>query len=105
MPIGRIRSALCLVCAVVVGAVSQDNPPKVVTGGPLGSLTEQLKQRHVEPVSYTHLDVYKRQVYEEEERGQPPYHPRMMTKILIYGYCVGVFSSRRIQKKLSLIHI
>jgi transposase len=40
-------------------------------------------------------------VYEEEERGQPPYHPRMMTKILIYGYCVGVFSSRRIRKKLS----
>src|SRR6266480_2946638 len=39
-------------------------------------------------------------VYEREERGQPPYHPRMMTKILLYGYCVGVFSSRRIQKKL-----
>src|ERR1039457_3980675 len=40
-------------------------------------------------------------VYEEEERGQPPYHPRMMSKILIYGSCVGVFSSRRMQKKLS----
>jgi hypothetical protein len=40
-------------------------------------------------------------LYEEEERGQPPYHPRMMTKILIYGYCVKVFSSRRIQKKLN----
>jgi transposase len=39
-------------------------------------------------------------VYEEEERGQPPYHPRMMTKVLLYGYCVGVFSSRRIEKKL-----
>ena len=39
-------------------------------------------------------------VYEEEDRGQPPYHPRMMTKILLYGYCVGVFSSRRIQKRL-----
>jgi transposase len=39
-------------------------------------------------------------VYEGEERGQPPYHPRMMTKILVYGYCVGVFSSRRIQKRL-----
>jgi transposase len=39
-------------------------------------------------------------VYEEEERGQPPYHPRMMTKILLYGYCVGVYSSRRMQKKL-----
>ena len=39
-------------------------------------------------------------VYEAEERGQPPYHPRMMTKILLYGYCVGVFSSRQIRKKL-----
>ncbi len=39
-------------------------------------------------------------VYEEEERGQPPYHPLMMTKILLYGYCVGVFSSRKIQKRL-----
>jgi transposase len=39
-------------------------------------------------------------VYEGEDRGQPPYHPRMMTKILVYGYCVGVFSSRRIQKRL-----
>ena len=39
-------------------------------------------------------------VYEEEERGQPPYHPRMMTKILLYGYCVGVFSSRRMEKKV-----
>jgi transposase len=39
-------------------------------------------------------------VYEEEKRGQPPYHPRMMTKILLYGYCVGVFSSRRMEKKL-----
>src|SRR5260370_33059420 len=39
-------------------------------------------------------------VYEGEDRGQPPYHPRMMTKILIYGYCVGGFSSRRLQKGL-----
>jgi len=39
-------------------------------------------------------------VYEKEERGQPPYHPRMISKILLYGYCVGVFSSRQMQKKL-----
>src|SRR5256886_11806129 len=39
-------------------------------------------------------------VYEEDGRGQPPFHPRMMTKILLYGYCVGVFSSRKIQKRL-----
>lgn len=38
--------------------------------------------------------------YEREERGYPPYHPRMMTKVLLYGYCVGVFSSRKLEKKL-----
>jgi transposase len=39
-------------------------------------------------------------VYEDEERGYPPYHPVMMTKVLVYAYCVGVFSSRRIQRRL-----
>jgi Transposase DDE domain/Transposase domain (DUF772) len=39
-------------------------------------------------------------VYEEEDRGYPPYHPVMMTKVLVYAYCVGVFSSRRIQRRL-----
>ena len=34
--------------------------------------------------------------YEGESRGGPPYHPRMMVKVLLYGYCVGVASSRRI---------
>jgi transposase len=39
-------------------------------------------------------------VYGAEKRGQPPYDPQMMTKILVYGYCVGVFSSRRIERHL-----
>jgi transposase len=39
-------------------------------------------------------------VYGSEKRGQPPYDPQMMTKILVYGYCVGVFSSRRIERRL-----
>jgi transposase len=39
-------------------------------------------------------------VYEAEDRGYPPYHPVMMTKVLVYAYCVGVFSSRRIQRRL-----
>src|SRR5260370_3726742 len=39
-------------------------------------------------------------VYEEEERGQPSVQPRMMSNLLMYGWCVGVFCSRRIQKKL-----
>ena len=38
--------------------------------------------------------------YGEERRGQPPYDPSLMTKLLVYGYCVGVFSSRRIQRRL-----
>ena len=34
--------------------------------------------------------------YEAEERGYPPYHPAMMTALLLYAYCQGVYSSRRI---------
>lgn len=40
------------------------------------------------------------QYYERELRGYPPYHPRMMVKILTYAYCAGVFSSRRIANRL-----
>jgi len=40
------------------------------------------------------------EVYGSEKRGQPPYNPRMMTKLLVYAYCVGVFSSRRIERRL-----
>jgi transposase len=32
--------------------------------------------------------------------GNPAYHPKMMLKILIYGYANGIFSSRRLQKAL-----
>ena len=39
-------------------------------------------------------------VYEEDERGYPPYHPVMMTKLLVYAYCVGVFSSRKMHRRL-----
>src|SRR6266540_203070 len=35
-----------------------------------------------------------------EERGYPPYHPRMMVKVLLYAYCTGTFSSRRIAAKV-----
>ena len=38
--------------------------------------------------------------YERERRGGPPYHPRMMVKVLLYDYCVGVASSRRIAQRL-----
>jgi len=36
--------------------------------------------------------------YEKEERGYPPYNPVMMTALLLYAYCQGVYSSRRIAR-------
>src|SRR6204780_3915279 len=32
------------------------------------------------------------------ERGQPPFDPTMMTALLLYSYCCGIYSSRRIAK-------
>lgn len=40
------------------------------------------------------------QSYEKELRGQPPYHPAMMVKVLLYAYCVGMYSSRKIERAL-----
>src|SRR5919204_5569933 len=33
-----------------------------------------------------------------EERGFPPYDPRLMVKLLVYGYAVGVTSSRKLER-------
>ncbi len=38
--------------------------------------------------------------YEGDGRRNAPYSPTMMVKVLIYGYATGVFSSRRIARKL-----
>ena len=34
----------------------------------------------------------------EEERGYPPYDPRLMAKLLIYGYANGTCSSRKLER-------
>jgi transposase len=34
----------------------------------------------------------------EDERGYPPYDPRLMVKLLIYGYANGVMSSRKLER-------
>ena len=36
--------------------------------------------------------------YEQEKRGFPPFHPRMMVALLLYSYCRGIFSSRKIMQ-------
>jgi transposase len=33
-----------------------------------------------------------------EQRGYPPYDPRLMVKLLIYGYAVGIASSRKLER-------
>ena len=34
--------------------------------------------------------------YDSDKGGKPPFHPRMMLVLLLYSYCGGVFSSRKI---------
>jgi transposase len=34
----------------------------------------------------------------QEERGQPPFNPVMMTALLLYGYCQGIYASRRLER-------
>ena len=36
----------------------------------------------------------------DEPRGMPPYHPAMMLKVLLYGYALGVRSSRKLEERL-----
>ena len=38
--------------------------------------------------------------YEGGGSRNPTFHPAMMVKLLIYGYATGVFSSRKIARKL-----
>ena len=38
--------------------------------------------------------------YEGDGRRNRPFDPRMLVKVLLYGYATGVFSSRKLAKKL-----
>jgi transposase len=38
------------------------------------------------------------QSYDSSRGGQPPFAPKMMTSLLLYAYCVGIPSSRKIEK-------
>lgn len=67
------------------------------------SLDEWLPVKHVarfvdEVVDSLDLSVIT-QGYEAELRGYPPYHPAMMVKVLLYSYCCGIYSSRRIEQR------
>ena len=42
------------------------------------------------------LAIYQR--YDNSKGGQPPFDPKMMVSLLFYAYCVGLPSSRKIEK-------
>lgn len=51
----------------------------------------------IDVVDKLNLDpLYRR--YDNSRGGQPPYDPRMMTALLLYAYCQGLPSSRKIEK-------
>ena len=68
-------------------------PPSVQDFVPKGHLAHFVRNTACEALDLSAiLNCY------SEERGYPPYHPTMMTAVLLYAYCQGIYSSRRIAK-------
>jgi transposase len=68
-------------------------PPSVRDFVPEGHLSHFVRDTVRESLDLSAiLDTY------TEERGYPPYHPVMMAALLLYAYCQGIYSSRRIMK-------
>src|SRR6266699_6798032 len=69
------------------------------------SLSDWLPEEHLayfisEVVSVLDLSGFYARHEESDARGNQPFDPAMMLKILIYAYASGTFSSRRIARKL-----
>lgn len=68
-------------------------PPSVLDFVPPDHLSHFLRDTVRESLDLSAImDAY------SEERGFPPYHPTMMTALLLYSYCQGIYSSRRMAK-------
>ena len=67
-------------------------PPSVLDFVPPGHLAHFVRDTVAEELDLAAIVA----VYEDEERGYPPYHPVMMTALLLYAYCQRLYSSRRI---------
>lgn len=66
------------------------------------SLEEWLPQGHLArflaELVDQELDLSRFYASYAKAKGQPPYDPRLMLRIVLYGYCVGVRSSRELEK-------
>lgn len=71
-------------------------PPSVKDWLPAGHLAHFISELVDESLDLGAIT----KVYEREDRGYPPYHPVMMTKVLLYAYSLGMPSSRKIEKCL-----
>ena len=65
-------------------------PPTVLEFVPLGHLAHFVRNLVLEQ-----LDLKKIMGRYRESRGYPPYHPAMMTALILYAYTQGVYASRR----------
>src|SRR5580692_726697 len=66
------------------------------------SLHDWLPERHLarfvaEVVEVLDLGAIYASYEEKDGRGQAAYAPGMMVRVLLYGYCKGIYSSRKIQ--------
>ena len=68
-------------------------PPSLDEWLPLTHLS-----RFVADVVETQLDLSRFYASYGKTKGQPPYDPRLMVRVLLYGYCVGVRSSRELER-------
>ena len=68
------------------------------------SLQEWLPQGHLAHYINDTIDTLDLSAFFKRYQGggsrNQPFHPAMMVKVLVYGYATGVFSSRKIAKKL-----
>jgi transposase len=66
------------------------------------SLDEWLPQNHlarfIAEIVETSLDLDRFYSSYRKVKGQPPYDPQLMLRVLLYGYCVGVRSSRELER-------
>jgi len=67
------------------------------------TLVEWLPRKHLalfvsDVVDELNLDELYESYENEDGRGQPPYHPARLVKVLVYGYCTGVLSSRKLER-------
>jgi transposase len=52
----------------------------------------------MEVVGALDISAIEAEIDKRDPRGERPYAPRMMIALLLYGYCAGVFSSRKLER-------